>query len=129
MKDSTRSKYVFGQLTIEDLLPAFRKASRVAISRDKVEAMYDSWHVEKTFSFTNSDGETEEETIENPEMTFSALYEEDGPTFAIKDLVEVKDGKIVANDIRGNRFELELLRKIDLDKILMPPVDSTGAER
>lgn len=124
MKDSTRAKYVFGQLTIEDLLPAFRKASHFVISRDNFDVTYTCWHVEKTFSFTNSDGETEEETIDNPEITFSGPYEEDAPTFAIKDVVEVKDGKIVANDVRGNRFELELLRRIDLDKILMPPVDN-----
>lgn len=125
MKDSTRAKHVFGQLTLEDLLPAFKRASRVVISHDEDEVTYDIWHVERTVAFTNSDGETEEEPLDNPEMTFCTL-DEGGPTFAIKNVVEVKDGRIVANDILGNRHELELFRKVDLDKILMPPVDSAA---
>lgn len=124
MNDRVRAKHAFGELTLEDLMTAFRKADFVVATRDERSETYDMWDVERTFRVTNSDGETEDEPLDNPEMTLFTM-DDRGPTFGTKDKIKVREGKILAKDLHGTEYELELTRRVNLDKFVTHPDRAT----
>jgi hypothetical protein len=118
MKDETRAKLVFDELTLEDLIKVFRKKAEiiVATKEDYYTETYDAWDTRTTFSVTNSDGETEEEQDDNGDFV---LFNEnsEGPTFKLKQKVKLKGNKVYLVDDHYHEYTLELYKALDLGKM------------
>lgn len=126
---SATAKYVFDELTLEDLMPTLRKTRTVrATQGGHHTTVYTSWELRKEYLSTSGEGETVTESYDNPELILHS-DDREGPTFGIKDKIRIKNGKITAKDFNGTEYELELLERIDLDREIMSAVDNAEAAR
>ena len=126
MNDPATARYVFGELTLGDLLPILRKTRTVRATGGYHTTVYTSWELRREYLSTSGEGETVTESYDNPELVLHS-DDREGPTFGTRDKIKVKNGKITAKDLRGTEYELELLERIDLDRELMGRIDSIEA--
>ena len=123
-KSAVKAKYVFGELSMRDIMPLFKKASLIYCYDNNLEDYppkeYNSWHVEKRITRTvttwDGDCETETEELLNPELTlshFDDFRDEEGPTFYFNQPVKIK-----ANRIEIDHYVLVLYKDLDIEKIV-----------
>lgn len=123
-REAIHAKFVFNELTLEDLIPVFRKSASIIVATQEDCAggnAYDCWDtIKKTFYVTNSDGETEEE--EQDDDGEFVLFSEDseGPTFWLKQKVRLEGNRVWLVDDNFQKYTLDFYKDLNLEKMLMP---------
>jgi len=139
-KSAVKAKYVFGQLTLEDIMPMFEETSLIYCHKKNTPyytAKVYGWYVEKirTWSQITSDGdyETETEELRNPELHLTdgfinmnrtngqgrkslqhlADQEQEGPIFLFDQPVKVK-----RNEIEIGEYVLTVYWDLNLEQII-----------
>lgn len=124
MKSATKAKYVFGQLSLRDIIPILKKTSLIYCydnnKKDYPPKVYNSWHIEKTKTWSNitcdGDYETETEELTNPEFHlrhYDDFHDEQGPTFYYNQLVKIKE-----NQVEIDNYVLVLHKELNIENIL-----------
>jgi hypothetical protein len=124
MKTAVKAKYVFGELSLRDIMPLFKKASLIYCynnnSKDYPPEVYNSWHIEKTKTWSNAtcdgDCETETEELINPELHlyhYDDFHNEEGPTFYYNQPVKIK-----GNQIEIENYVLVVYKELNIENTL-----------